>query len=78
MSYQEMLSTLSDKEKVELAAKLTQAAMSSLSYKHEGPTSTQQDLTELAAERAYMVFGRLLEKISSGREPQKFPVRHNR
>lgn len=78
MSMSKILSGLSDKEKVELAAKLTQAAMSAMNYSQSMATATQQELTELAADRAYMVFGKLMEKISSGEEPQKFPSRSRR
>lgn len=76
MNCSKMLAALSDKEKIDLAAKLTQAAMSAMNYAPEPDAKTQQTLTELAADRSYIVFGKLLEMITSGHEPQKFPVRH--
>lgn len=78
MTISKILSGLSDKEKVDLAAKLTQAAMSAMNYSQSMATATQQELTDLAADRAYMVFGKLMEKISTGEEPQKFPSRPRR
>ena len=76
MNIGKCLTDLSDKEKIDLAARLTKAAMSALEYRVEqSALQTQQEITELAANRAYMVFGKLLNMIDAGQEPQKFPGR---
>ncbi len=70
----ELIEKLPDKEKVFLAAQLTRAAMSSLETDYEPDEElSSEDAARLAADRTYMVFGRLLDKIVAGAEPEAFP-----
>lgn len=76
MNIGKCLADLSDKEKIDLAARLTTAAMSSLSLTLDrNRYETRRDLADSSADRTYQVFGKLLRMIDSGQEPQKFPVR---
>ncbi len=70
----DLIGKLPDKEKVFLAAQLTQAVMSSLETDYEPDEElSSDDAARLTADRTYMVFGRLLEKIAAGTEPDVFP-----
>lgn len=73
MSYKDTLATLSDKERIELATRLTEAAVSAhgMDLCKDAKTSQQRSLR--IAERTYMVFGYFLENLNSGREPERFP-----
>ncbi|MDO5483693.1 MAG: hypothetical protein Q4F27_02170 [Desulfovibrionaceae bacterium] len=71
MEAMNLVKNLSDSEKVFLAAQLTHAAMAALEYEPDERVKTQQTLTRHAGERAYMVFGYMLENIAAGTVPEK-------
>ncbi len=74
MQANELINTLSTREKIFLAARLTQAVMSSLETDYEPDEKlSYKDIAKASADRTYMVFGRLLERICSGYEPECFP-----
>lgn len=61
---------LTNEKAVALAAQLTQATLSSISFKFDGPyMRTQEELARYAADKAYLVFNYLLDKILVGQEP---------
>lgn len=66
MEYKETMSDLSASERVTLAAQLTQAAMSIVSYKEAVPLATQG---KGACQLATMIFGEMLRFVNSGKEP---------
>lgn len=74
MQANDLINTLSAREKIFLAARLTQAVMSSLETDYEPDEKVSyKDTAKASADRAYMVFGHLLTKICSGCEPESFP-----
>ena len=73
MNVTEMVSSLSDAEKIDLAAKLTQAAMGHIDFGPRPKEWTHQDAVRASADRAYMVFGHILTHIAEGHQPMRFP-----
>jgi len=70
-----MLSSLTEAEKIDLAAKLTQAAMSHSGFGPLPGKWSHQDAARASADRAYMVFGHILTHIVEGHQPMRFPER---
>ena len=67
----EMIKNLNSEKRIDLAAKLTQAAMSAIDYKYEGPQMrSQEKLTLHAADRTYVIFYHLLQRIESAEDPE--------
>ncbi len=75
MNVTEMVSSLSDAEKIDLAAKLTQAAMSHIDFGPLPEEWTNQTAVRESADRAFTVFGYILNHIAEGHQPMRFPER---
>lgn len=73
MSYKDAIASLSDKERIDLAARLTEAALSASGLNLCNDAKTSQRRSSRIAERTLMMFGYFLEHLSSGREPGRFP-----
>ena len=67
----DFVKNLNSEKRIDLAAKLTQAAMSAIDYKYEGPQMrSQEELTLHAADRTYVIFYHLLQRIDSAEDPE--------
>lgn len=72
MDYKKIISGLSDKEKADLAAKLTQAAMNTFSF--DALDYANEEKMRLSITYAHMIFAENMRILESGEEPGRIPT----